>query len=286
MHIEILGLQHQDLLKPKLASLRVAISEYSFANMYLFRNVHEYEVVFAKQIYIRGKTRDGLVYYMPTVHPTKVSFLDLQQSLGESGIVLFPIAEQWLGEFPSPTFIHESLSQDMDYIYTLEQLRHYPGRALTGQRNQVNQFKRLYTCTSKALTTETISDGVFVLDQWCKDDPDSDCSECLEALRLHDILGLNGMIYYVDEQPAALIIGEPLTSDVYVVHFAKGNLQFKGIYQYVYQHFAQGLSDTYQLINLEQDLGVPGMQKAKTSYHPIKQETKWRVYRKQFKNGM
>ena len=57
---EPLSLKHQSLLEPLFKKLNLEISEYSFANAYLFRQVHDFEVFFDKSIFLVGKTRDGL----------------------------------------------------------------------------------------------------------------------------------------------------------------------------------------------------------------------------------
>jgi hypothetical protein len=61
------------------------------------------------------------------------------------------------------------------------------------------------------------------------------------------------------------------------MQFAKADIQFKGIYQFAYQHYVQGLDPKYLYLNMEEDLGIPGLHKTKMSYHPEKLETKWRI---------
>lgn len=276
MHIEPLGLQHRDLLNKKFSALGLSISEYTFANAYLFRNTHSFFVIFNSKIYLRGKTRDGVLYYMPTEPVTAKDFYDLQQSVGEP-ITLFPIPEQWLPLFPEPDFIREFSPADSDYLYPLEQMRTYHGHGLTGQRNHVKQFESLYEAVAKPLTLETRQGAIDLLNRWHRDNQEADYHSCLEALQRHVELSLQGMVYYVDNTVIALAIGEPLNREVYVIHFCKADIHFKGVYEYVYQHYAKHLNDNYQLINLEQDLGTPGLRKAKLSYHPIRLEAKWRI---------
>jgi uncharacterized protein len=82
---------------------------------------------------------------------------------------------------------------------------------------------------------------------------------------------------YVDQEPGGFIIGEPLHSKLYGLHFAKARKEFKGIYPYLYQAFARSLPDHYSEWNMEQDLGVETVRKSKLSYHPDRLIKKWRV---------
>ena len=65
MRSERLGMEHKELLQRGLKGLETAISEYSFANLYLFRHDHDYEVLFDKELFIKGRTYDGRTYIMP-----------------------------------------------------------------------------------------------------------------------------------------------------------------------------------------------------------------------------
>ena len=66
MRVEKLGLEHKELLYEQLRRVNTPVSEYSFANLYLFRGNHDYEVLFDEEIFIRGKSYDGKTYIMPT----------------------------------------------------------------------------------------------------------------------------------------------------------------------------------------------------------------------------
>ena len=62
------------------------------------------------------------------------------------------------------------------------------------------------------------------------------------------------------------------------LHFAKGKRKFKGMYQYMYNHFAKILSGQYQYLNFEQDLGKLALRIAKSSYDPNQVLKKYRLH--------
>lgn len=61
-----------------------------------------------------------------------------------------------------------------------------------------------------------------------------------------------------------------LNKNTFVVHFEKALSNYSGIYQTINKLFAESeLYGKYELINREQDLGLPGLRKAKLSYLPV-----------------
>ena len=76
---------------------------------------------------------------------------------------------------------------------------------------------------------------------------------------------------------AAYTVAEALTPDTLVIHFEKGDTQYKGIYQAINQMFLAHEADSYKWVNREQDLNDEGLRKAKLSYHPADFLRKYRV---------
>ena len=75
--------------------------------------------------------------------------------------------------------------------------------------------------------------------------------------------GTLGGAILVDGAMAAYTVAEGLTDDTVVIHFN--------------QMFLAHSADHFALVNREQDLGDPGLRKAKLSYHPLKFLQKYRV---------
>ncbi len=83
------------------------------------------------------------------------------------------------------------------------------------------------------------------------------------------IRNLTGGTLRVDNRIIAYTIAEPLGDDTIVIHFEKGNTYFKGVYQAINQMFLENNASDKKFVNREQDLGEPGLRKAKLSYNPI-----------------
>lgn len=272
MRTEPIRLEHLELLEPRFNKLALDISEYTFANIYLFRTIHRYEVVFGKDVYIKGVTRDGFKYLMPTSSIELIDMSDLLACL-QGCDFLFPIPESWAPHFDAKNFQITSHEQDSDYFFSVEKMSTYPGRNLSGRRNLVKQFNELYPDhRSIELTSQNIADAFNILEIWQQnvhlDAQSTDYAETHEALKLLDTLKLKGHISYAEGKPVGFILGEPLNPQVYLFQFAKAHIEFKGVYQYLYQEFAKSLANNFQMINLEQDMGEEELKHAKRAYQP------------------
>jgi hypothetical protein len=99
---------------------------------------------------------------------------------------------------------------------------------------------------------------------------DKDDEECAlnRALRHMDALGLQGGVLKVDGKVIAFTIGEPLTEDTFVVHFEKAYADIQGAYPMINREFVRNCMQGFTYVNREEDLGLPGLRKAKMSYYP------------------
>jgi len=284
--IEKLNLQFQTILEKKMECLKLPFSEYSFANLYLFRHLHNYEVLTVeKEIFIRGITRDHIPFIMLTSQPKDISKNLLDQAK-QNVQMIFPVSEEWKSQLTHLCMQASYKEEDSDYIYESSKLATYPGRHLDGKRNQVKQFLEHYQVKIRPYDSQNgnlkicINHATEILFNWQKEhqgDP-NDFASCLEAINNMDELKLNGFIVYADGKPGGFIIGGRLNKDYYVVHFSKALHAIKGIYQYLYQKMAQRVQDDHKWINLEQDLGLAPLRESKHSYHPANMAIKWRMF--------
>jgi hypothetical protein len=278
---EKLGLKHQAMLHERLKNAGSFFSEYSFANLYLFREIHDYHVVIVPEgIFISGRAYNNRRFLMPT-EAIREDRLDTVLGLLRDNESLFPIPEERLPIFDRKNVLLEFSEDDSDYVYTVGKLSTYQGQKLHGQKNLLNQFLSRYTPEARPLTRDRMDDAREILEVWHADvgqeKTDTDYFPCSEAFELYDALVLCGGIYYVEGEAAGFIFGEEIRPDMFALHFAKGKRKFKGLYQYMYNHFANILPKQYAFLNFEQDLGKLALRIAKSSYDPDRILKKYRV---------
>lgn len=280
MHLLEVELSNETLLIEKFKALQIEISEYSFANIFLFRKEHHYQLYFDKELFIKGITRDGRSYLMPTFSLENFSTDDLAHWLKEVDF-LFPIPEKWISLFDPKIFHCFYKDCESDYLIKRERLASLEGRDLSKKRNLIKQLLENHVVQDYPMTSDHFKDALTILDVWQKNqnlDPErNDYFPCQEAIHLMYPLQLTGRIFYIDNKPVAFLLGETLTNKQYAIHFAKADKNIKGLYQYLFQRCAQELDTTIEYINFEQDLDLPQVHQSKHSYHPDKMERKYRV---------
>lgn len=286
---QTMALKHRELITEKLNKIDTALSEYSFANLYLFRDKHEYHLLEENnELFLTGVSYNGESFLMPLEDLNTCSdhYMATLKQLLQSGSYqcLFPIPEKWLSLFPEEDYRYESLEEDAEYIYKREKLAEYPGRKLSKKRNLVNQFLREYTPEIREINTNSQEETLHLLQLWqCRSGQemgDSDYQACIDGLQLYRDLNLSGALYLANRKPCGFILGEYSGASSYLIHFAKGNTDVKGIYQYMFQSYVRQFCQDAEIINLEQDMGMEGLRKTKRSYQPDFMLRKYRIYPK------
>ncbi len=284
-----LGFEHLKTVTEHLSVIGMHISEFSFPNLYLFRKTHEYELLETDHgNFISGKSYDGQKYLMPLTNPDTAEegcFDELKGllSTGEWNFV-FPVPEEWLDCFGEEDFRREYSENDSDYLFFTEKFKTYPGKKMHKKKNLLNQFLNNYEPLLVPLTDEVLEDAKSILELWQHTSPQeiaaSDYHQCMEALEKRDELGLTGAMAFADGKPAGFLLGEPLNDETFTIHFAKADISFKGIYQFLFSRFANDFCPHFEFMNLEQDMGNEGLRKTKVSYRPDLMAHKYRIFLK------
>ena len=75
----------------------------------------------------------------------------------------------------------------------------------------------------------------------------------------------------------AFALGELLNDRTAIVHIEKADPEIQGLYAVINQQFSEHSWGEAEFINREQDLGEPGLRKAKLSYRPDHLEEKFTI---------
>jgi len=295
-----LDINIKNALHPRLSLTNDGVSEFTFAGLYLFRKRYNYRISRLKDdrgFIISGKqpedhqaaqnnektNDDGEKSFFMT--PCAAPDWDTLASLFKthnywkniSETVLDPVKDK----LQENGITVEEDRNNFDYLYNRTDLAELAGKKFHKKKNHVNNFKNTYTnYKQRPLTSALIPDAIKVLDRWRQDanarnaetgskGSDADFIAAKEALDLFDSLALKGSIFYIDEKPAAWCLGESIARGrMFAIHFEKAIDEYKGIYQFLNQAFAESLPRFFTLINREQDLGSEGLRQAKMTYRP------------------
>jgi hypothetical protein len=258
-------------LHPEFKILAEGISEFTFANIYLFRQIHKYRISSLTNglFIINGEDEKKPFFMLPFGLPDETVLRELfdrfetMKCVSESQVEIL-------------TKMGYSVWEDrdnFDYLYSRDELVNLTGRKFHKKKNLLNIFIRNNECQAKPLLEEYRDDALKILEKWNRQhNKPNDFIAAKEALEKMWPLQLCGGIFYIEKQPVAYCLGEELAlGRSFVIHIEKAVLgeDIKGIYQYINQAFASVLTEKYETINREQDLGNPGLRQAKESYQPI-----------------
>ena len=181
--------------------------------------------------------------------------------------------------YPSQFQFHPD-RDSCDYIYKIEDLAKLPGRKFQRKRNHLNRFRQNHPdCRLVAITPELLPQVRAMTQAWYEArmemDPDNDFlleQRALDRAMEHwDELGLEGAVLMEDGRILAMAAGSFLNENTFDVHFEKALEDVDGAYAAINQGFSAHLHEIYpalQWLNREDDLGLPGLRKAKLSYCP------------------
>jgi len=281
MDSEPLTLQHRLLLQERLRAIPTPISEFSFPNLYLFRKTHRYEVIEKEgEVWVKGSSYDGHMYLMPTRDARELDTGHLERMAGTADY-LYPVPDEWLSAFPEDWYNRSFEDGDSDYLYLTERIGTFTGKRLHKKKNLLNFFLKHYSHDAEPLIQERVPDALAILNSWQSESgqekKETDYGAAREALERMEELVLCGGIWYAEGKPSGYILGEEISEDTYALHFAKGLIRYKGIYQYIFSSFATVLPASYTYLNMEQDLGKEALRHSKESYYPERKLAKWRI---------
>ncbi len=272
-----LNLIQRHTLHPLFQRVPNGISEFTFANLYLFRKTHNYQVtrINSDLIIFLGKDEQNHFFMAPFGLPDKKTLQELFTHYRSMKC----IAHSQVDELESLGYMAIEDRDNFDYLYRREDLANLTGRKFSKKRNLIKAFLNNFDFKGKPLLEEHIPDALTVLEQWRSErELPGDYEATQEALENCEALQLCGGIYYAGNKPVAFSLGEELMlGKSFAIHFEKAITGYKGLWQFINQAFASILPDIYETINREQDLGEEGLRSAKMSYKPIDFVRKYRV---------
>ena len=180
-----------------------------------------------------------------------------------------------------PGRFHFHFDRDaFDYVYDIQDLAELKGKKFQRKRNHLNRFRDNHPDhVLEPITDENIDQVRQLVLSWYElrmaEDPHADFhmerSAIKKALDHWQILGMEGLLLRVDDQPVAMTMGSRLNDNTFDVHFEKALDIADGAYAAINNGFARYLKEKYPdvlFLNREDDMGLEGLRKAKLSYNP------------------
>lgn len=180
-------------------------------------------------------------------------------------------------EFPH-VFQIEEVRDYAEYLHLADNLVNLPGKAFAKKRYDVNLFRRVYAGHMEELfLSKSNIDEVLAFERkWLaqtvaihdKKALELEYREIERQLSYFDELKISGIIIRIDGEIQGFVYGAPISDSCYDVLIEKGNREIDDIYRILHQDIVRLCARDYKYINREEDVGVPGLRKAKLSYKP------------------
>lgn len=256
--------------------------EYSFANNLAWRRLADTKMTFYKDFYLLcafdGGAKpyftfpagSGNYYEIITEMKKFAEHYGFPLTIGGVTKELLPLFDEL---FPD-MFTSVPERSSFDYIYNSADLINLSGKKYHSKRNHLARFREL-DCQFSLINEKDFDDCiVFITDTYNDRSDKADRSFIAEQFAVNTFfshfseLGLQGGVIRKDGRIIAVTIGEPLCSDTYCVHIEKADTAYNGIYAGINNCFAQACMSSFKYVNREEDMGLEGLRKAKSSYHP------------------
>lgn len=281
LDLQHLKIQHKSLVERFIPDSCKKMCDFTFGNLYTWSAAEHTE--FAEKdgfLFLRSTFNGVTSYAVPWGDgDMAVALKEVQNDALCRGADLsfYCVSEEQteqLKSFFGDKLILKEQRDYFDYIYLRENLATLKGRRYHSKKNHVNTFCKKFNYAYEELNENNLEECLNFSRQWHMM---NESTQQLEAERqVIDCafknffeLGFSGALLRVDGKIAAYSLGEPMADgETYCVHFEKASSDIPTAYATVNKMFAENLPTKFKYINREDDAGVEGLRKAKTSYHP------------------
>ncbi|MBQ6238038.1 MAG: DUF2156 domain-containing protein [Bacteroidales bacterium] len=197
-------------------------------------------------------------------------------------LTLIAVEDDWaaqLKEQYGDTITVEPLRNSYDYIYRRDELELMQGKNLKAKRNHVNKFLSEHPDYEyRELTPEHFdecrrlqvlwNEEIHHDNPWYGNTIESEHHMIETVFANWSELDILGGAIFVDGKMIAFSFGAAVTNDTFDTCVEKADRNISGAFSIINQQMAQHLPPQFRYINREEDMGLEGLRKSKTSYHP------------------
>ncbi|MCI7473015.1 MAG: phosphatidylglycerol lysyltransferase domain-containing protein [Clostridiales bacterium] len=280
MQFKQLTLNEVPLVQPCFRQMRSRTCDFTVGGMFMWRNYYKMEYAMDGGIfYSRLHDQDGQVYYnLPLGGDMAAGIEELKQLTAGGPLRFCTVPECDLEEIQAicPGCTVSEQTDFADYLYQASDLARLAGKRYSGQRNQISQFKRgVEGWSFEPLTAgnlgavEAFFTQTYLSGAGAGDTEREENRRVLEVLQNLDRYGMVGGVLTADGSIVGFSLGE-IVNDTLFTHIEKADRSCKGAYQMLVNQFAAAYAgENVTYINREEDMGDPGLRRAKQAYHPI-----------------
>lgn len=280
---EEIKLSHEAKINRLLLMTHNDSSAYAFPSLFIWQKAFGLRVAFYRDCFIVKYTRHGENTWFFPVGKAEDCRDFLAEHMDEPDFSLHYVLEnqlallqQW---FPG-RFHAEEAPNDAEYICDIEGHMRLDGRVYANVRKQLHKANRNGTITLTPLGAEDTAYAENLLEEWQsrKKKIDLPVAIIIPILRYAEALHMELYFAHLDAEICGIIGGFPLSGNCFdgCIVILRENLP--GLSYAVKNLFFQKLRDRYTYVNIEEDLGIPGLRLMKQKLVPVRMNQTWTVY--------
>ncbi len=285
-------LEDEEVIQEILERYQPQTSEWSFTNLFIWRSHYGFQWSVHRDWLLVLCTSDtnGLFALQPVGPPSRLEvvrmFLKWLQDEKKEEDPRMERADQLLvSEIEGAAdLMTEPTRGHFDYVYRSGDLIQLAGRKYHSKRNHISKFERNHSFTYAPLSNDHVKGCLELAEGWCQlrrceEDMNllDEWEAVREALKNFGALNIKGGVILIENKVQAFALGELLSRQTAVVHIEKANPEIPELYSVINQQFSEKSWRDITYVNREQDLGEPGLRKAKLSYYPDHLVEKFRI---------
>ena len=264
--------------------------DYNFTNLYVWSRAYNQRIARVDDFLVTHVCgRLGCSYMYPAGSGDIAAVIRaLEADAAEKGeplrlVCLTPRQMAELEEFFPGRFAYTADRDGYDYLYEVERLAELGGKKLHAKRNHIHRLDEACPGWTWAPLTQADIPACLAMDAaWHQDaltretvrglsTLDDEHRALVLALEHLPALGLEGIVLRWQDTLLGFTLGAPLTETIFDVHFERARGEIQGAYPAVNRSFARYIRQKYphiRYLDREDDMGLPGLRKAKLSYAP------------------
>jgi hypothetical protein len=269
---KLIGLEDQEYIRNLIEKYPSEGCEINFANTFIWRNFdHPKATTINDNLCLLFKPPAEPAYFLQPIGENRI--IETIKTCLSSAPRLSRIPESFAEKYCCE-FRCEPDRNNFDYVYLAEDLIQLKGKKYDGRRNRIRKFEKNHSYRYLKLSAQHLADCRRLLEGWFKEKQSNagmisaQKDAIIEALTYFETLDLVGCAIEVEGQIEAFSIGEKFNQDTAVIHIEIVNPVYDGLSQLINREFIKNAWADYKFINREQDLGIPGLRRAKSSYYP------------------
>ena len=282
-----LELADRPWIKKHLRASSREICELTLGNLFIWQDFDRTEVTCVnRNICLKVNARNGETYFLEPLGRNKL--LETVEILLRSGGRLSRVSAGFAALLPKEYYRLLPLRDQFDYIYLRSDLAELKGRKFDGKRNHLKRFRTAHPAyIYKPLDRSLQTDALTLFTSWFQARKETQYfkrlaypaqkNALLSAFANFQELHLCGGALYVDNALKAFTIGSSLNPATVSVHFLYADPALHGVFQATLWEASNKTYRDFKYLDLEQDLGIPGLRTSKLSYQPLRLEEKLEV---------